>query len=61
MEEAWPTCDYCGMPGICFGADLANPMHRCPIHCREHRQFGGVHGRDAYESHLLFEGIEQNS
>jgi len=54
-----PHCDHCGLPAVCFGAALAAPKHRCPRCCREHRQFGGVHGPDNYlEGHAAAEGIE---
>lgn len=53
-----PHCDYCGLPAVCFGADLAHPMHRCPRCCRAHRQFGGIHGPDDYlAGHAAAEGI----
>jgi len=53
-----PHCDWCGLPAVCFGADLADPKHRCPRCCREDRQFGGVHGPDNYlETHAVAEGI----
>lgn len=56
-EEEYPRCDYCGLPSVCFGADLAAPKYRCPRCCRRYRQFGGVHGRDEYlEAHLEAEG-----
>lgn len=56
-ERTHPRCDYCGLPAVCFGADLAAPQHRCPRCCRAHRQFGGVHGRADYlEGHLASEG-----
>jgi len=57
MSDTYPTCDYCAYPAVCFGADLAHPKHRCPIHCRKHRQFGGVHGDEEYmNGHTYAEG-----
>ena len=52
-----PRCDYCGLPAVCFGADLGAPYHRCPICCRRYPQFGGPHGPDDYlEGHMAAEG-----
>jgi len=56
-SDAYPTCDYCGYPAVCQGADLAYPRKRCPIHCRENKQFGGVHGRENYDAHAIAEGV----
>jgi hypothetical protein len=53
-----PHCDYCGLPAVCFGADLAAPRHRCPRCCREYPQLGGIHGPDDYlVGHVAAEGI----
>lgn len=55
---SWPRCDYCSLPAVCFGADLAHPRHRCPRCCREHRQMGGVHGDGQYlVGHEASEGV----
>lgn len=60
MTDDEPTCDYCGLPAICVGAELARPTRlRCPIHCRENPQMGGEHGRDTYDAHILAEGYDE--
>lgn len=58
-DDEQPRCDYCGLPAVCFGADLAYPRHRCPRCCREHPQFGGFHGPSDYlGGHAAAEGYE---
>jgi hypothetical protein len=67
-QGEWPRCDYCGLPAVCYGADLALPKHRCPRCCRANPQFGGrmtpfggdpaFHGRDDYlDGHAAAEGV----
>jgi hypothetical protein len=56
-DDDHPRCDYCGLPAVCFGADLVAPKYRCPRHCRANRQFGGVHGPSDYlDGHMAAEG-----
>lgn len=33
-DGRWRSCHACGLPAVCFGADLADPKLRCPRHCR---------------------------
>jgi transposase-like protein len=52
------NCDYCGLPAVCYGADLVDPRYRCPRCCREYSQFGGVHGPAEYlAGHAAAEGL----
>lgn len=56
MSDSWPVCHNDGLPAVCFGADLADPKHRCPRCCRE--ETFTEHGRDNYLSHVVAEGID---
>lgn len=57
-KNVFQVCDFCNLPAVCFGANFVNPKFRCPIHCREHPQIGGVHGRDNYlRGHIESEGV----
>lgn len=50
-------CDHCGLPAVCFGADLIEPKYRCPRCCRRYRQSGGAHGPEDYlAGHIAAEG-----
>lgn len=51
-------CDFCPLPAVCFGADLAAPRWRCPRCChRDHHV--QLHGPPDYlMGHEASEGID---